>query len=107
MKRFFAIAILVAAAMFASATDLNATGDTLVARVITNCASAPCRTETDSNGITATADWTPALEPITMFLGGTGLMGLVWGVWRRRLFSGPQPIAGQTIVQDSITTLVQ
>jgi hypothetical protein len=72
-----------------------------VVSLMRNCSPVPCNPD-GFGRIQTPPSWAPMLEPITMFLGGTGLMGFGWVVWRRRLFSGPRPVAGQTIVQDRI-----
>ena len=92
--------VFVTAGLFFSATELNGAGDKVVLNLASACTSAPCRRAEVAAG--ATSPWAPALEPITIFLAGTGLMGLGWTAWRRRLYSGARPIAGQTIIQDQV-----
>jgi len=77
------VAVFVVAGLFVSAIELSAAAE---------------------RGVRASAEssspWAPALEPVTMFLGGSGLMGWGWVVWRRRVFNASQPFAGQMIIDD-------
>jgi hypothetical protein len=75
--------LFVAVGLFVSATELGAAADRGV------------RGSAESN-----SPWAPALEPVTMFLGGSGLMGWGWVVWRRRVFNASQPFAGQMMIDD-------
>ena len=101
--RVLILLVVVTAGLLAMETQANTAWDRKIPAVSAadNCRNLSCNASLQS-GMTLAASWPPGLEPITVFLGGTGLMGLGWAVWRRRLFGRPQPIAGQTIVQDGI-----
>jgi hypothetical protein len=77
------VTVFVVAGLFVSAIELSAAVD---------------------RGVRASAEssspWAPALEPVTMFLGGIGLMGWGWVVCRQRAFRTSQPFASQVVVQD-------
>jgi hypothetical protein len=101
--RVLILLVAVTAGLLAMETQANTAGDRKIVTVSVpdNCRNLSCTASLRSE-MTLGSSWPPALEPITVFLGGTGLMGLGWAVWRRQLFGRPQPVAGQTIVQDRI-----
>jgi hypothetical protein len=86
------VGVFVSAPQISGMTELDAAGD----RIVVNVAHDHRH---DAGSIKSNSAWAPALEPITMFLGGAGLMGFGWAA-RRLLFSRPTLVAGQTILQD-------